>query len=89
MNVYDLPIFKEHFQTYLQLLDELAELLHKQENKHKILIEKAYSHIVELFSQLNAGYNYWGTKGKLQLYNKVRICISQLQVEIFSLFEYF
>ena len=62
MNVYDLPIFKEHFQTYLQLLDELETLL-KSNTKHLILIQETYSTMIQIFPQLTAGYNYWGTKG--------------------------
>jgi hypothetical protein len=34
------------------------------------------------FSKLNARYNYWSLKGKLQIYNKVRISLSQLQAEL-------
>ena len=81
MNVFDLPIYREYFGTFLSLIKKLDELKQKNSN-HKKLIDSAYSHAIEIFPNLNAGYNYWSIKGKLQIYNKVRISLSQLQVEL-------
>lgn len=81
MDVFDLPIYREHFETFLKIFKELEDL--KQSNlSHKKLIDNAYSHAIEIFPNLNAGYNYWSMKGKLQIYNKVRILLSQLQIEL-------
>ena len=80
MDVFDLPIYREYFETFLKIFKELEDL--KQSNSsHKKLIDNAYSHAIEIFPNLNAGYNYWSMKGKLQIYNKVRILLSQLQIE--------
>ncbi|MDA3854685.1 MAG: hypothetical protein PF569_00390 [Candidatus Woesearchaeota archaeon] len=81
MNVFDLPIYREYFATFLKVIRELEDL--KQNNSiHKKLIDNAYDHTIEIFPNLNAGYNYWPMKGKLQIYNKVRISLSQLQIEL-------
>ncbi len=58
----------------------------KKESKHEILIRKTYENAIEVFPTLNAGYNYWGAKGKLQLYNRVRILLSELQSRTHFLF---
>ena len=81
MNAFDLPIYREYFATFLSLIKKLDDLK-QQSNNHKKLIDSAYSHAIEIFPNLNAGYNYWSMKGKLQIYNKVRISLSQLQVEL-------
>lgn len=81
MNAFDLPIYREYFPVFLKIIQELDNL--KLNNTtHKLLIDSAYSHAIEIFPSLNAGYNYWSMNGKLQIYNKVRICLSQLQVEL-------
>lgn len=81
MNAFDLPIYREYFPVFLKIIQELDNL--KLNNTtHKLLIENAYSHAIEIFPFLNAGYNYWSMKGKLQIYNKVRILLSQLQIEL-------
>ncbi len=81
MNAFDLPIYREYFPVFLKIIKELDEL--KLSNTtHKRLVDNAYSHAVEIFPNLNAGYNYWSMKGKLQIYNKVRILLSQLQIEL-------
>jgi len=81
MNAFDLPIYREYFPVFLKIIKELDEL--KLSNTtHKRLIDNAYSHAIEIFPNLNAGYNYWSMKGKLQIYNKVRILLSQLQIEL-------
>lgn len=81
MNAFDLPIYREYFPVFLKIIKELDGL--KQNHlSHKLLIENAYSHAIEIFPNLNAGYNYWSMKGKLQIYNKVRILLSQLQIEL-------
>lgn len=81
MNAIDLPIYREYFGEFLKIFKELEDL--KQSNSsHKKLIDNAYSHAIDIFPNLNAGYNYWSMKGKLQIYNKVRILLSQLQMEL-------
>lgn len=84
MDVYDLPIYREYYENFLEIFKELDQLKQKSQT-HKKLIENAYEHAIEIFPNLNAGYNYWGLKGKLQIYNKVRIILSQLQVELSTL----
>lgn len=81
MNVYDLPIYREYYEDFLKIFKEL-EQLKSNSKEHKKLIELTYLHAIEVFPNLNAGYNYWSMKGKLQIYNKVRILLSQLQVEL-------
>ena len=81
MTVHDLPIYKENFGGFLKIIIELDDL--KESNqKHKRLIEIAYDHAVIIFPKLNAGYNYWSVKGKIQLYNNVRILLSELEIEL-------
>ncbi|MDA3856198.1 MAG: hypothetical protein PF569_08125 [Candidatus Woesearchaeota archaeon] len=81
MDVFDLPIYREYFETFLKIFKELENL--KQNNSpHKKLIENAYNHAIIIFPNLNAGYNYWSMKGKLEIYIKVRISLSQLQIEL-------
>ncbi len=75
MNVYDLPIYREYYKDFILIFKELEELKITFK-EHKKLIDLAYSHAIEIFPNLNAGYNYWSMKGKLQIYNKVRILLS-------------
>ncbi len=84
MNAFDLPIYREYFPNFLKIIQEL-DALRVNSTGHKVLIEKAYSHVIEIFPDLNAGYSYWSLKGKLQIYNKVRILLSQLQIELSTL----
>lgn len=81
MNAFDLPIYREYFGEFLKIFKELEELK-QNTSSHRRLIENAYTHAIEIFPNLNAGYNYWSMKGKLQIYNKVRISLSQLQMEL-------
>ena len=81
MNAYDLPIYKEYYVKFLEMFNELDKL-RKNSSTHKELIENSYVHAIEIFPHLNAGYNYWSMKGKLQIYNKVRILLSKLQMEL-------
>lgn len=85
-SVLELPLYRDYFHIFIEILEKLDEKLQK-ETKHKILIKNTYDNVIEIFTNLNAGYNHWGTKGKLQLYNKVRILLSKIQTEIYFLAE--
>ncbi len=87
MNVLELPIYKEHFNVFIEILNLLETYLNKEKIRHEILIRKTYEIATEIFPTLNAGYNYWGAKEKLLLYNKVRILLSELQSRIHLLYE--
>lgn len=81
MNVYDLPIYREYYDTFLEIFKEL-EVLKQNNCSHKMLINNAYIHAINIFPYLNAGYNYWSLKDKLKIYNKVRVLLSELLVEL-------
>ena len=66
MDVFDLPIYREYFSIFLKIFKELEDLKINV-SKHKKLVDNAYSHAIEIFPNLNAGYNYWNLKGKLQI----------------------
>ena len=68
LSVLELPIYREHFSTYMEILEKLNELLKKGSN-HTLLIKQAYTTTMQIYPYLTAGYNYWSTKEKLQIYN--------------------
>jgi len=76
ISVEELPIYKEHFDDFIEILKTLEDL--KSLNNHKELINSAYINTYKILPLLNAGYNYWGLKGKLKIYNEVRILLSKL-----------
>lgn len=81
MNMYDLPIYEKYYKTFLEIFKEL-EILRQSDCSHKILVNNAYNHAINIFPYLNAGYNYWSLKDKLKIYNKVRALLSELLVEL-------
>ncbi|MFW6286003.1 MAG: hypothetical protein ACOC16_02675 [Nanoarchaeota archaeon] len=86
LTVLELPIYRDYFPTFLEILNKLEEKL-KTDSTHKLLIKKTYETVIEIFPNLNSGFNYWGTKGKLQIYNKVRMLLSKMQSQLHLLFE--
>lgn len=86
LSVLELPIYREYFNVFLEIFEKLDELI-KSDSKHYLLIKNTYSTLIMIFPNLTAGYNYWGIKGKLQIYNKVRISLSQLQSQLHLLHE--
>jgi hypothetical protein len=71
MDVFDLPIYREYFETFLKIFKELEDL--KQSNSsHKKLVDNAYHHAIVIFPNLNAGYNYWSMKGKLDICTTIK-----------------
>jgi hypothetical protein len=84
-SVLELPIYRDYFQIYLEIIEILETK--KDTSKHRILIIETYKTIIQIFPNLNAGYNYWGTKGKIKIYNKVRILLSYLQSQLHFLYE--
>lgn len=86
LSVLELPIYKEHFQVFLEILEKLDNLI-KTDSNHSLLLKETYQTTIQIFPNLTAGYNYWGTKGKLQIYNKVRILLSQMQSQLHLLNE--
>ena len=82
LSIFDLPIYRDYHNDFLMLIKELDKLLKNENISHKKLIENAYENIIEVYPVLNSGYNYWHSKGKLQLYNKVRILLSKLEMQV-------
>lgn len=86
LSVLELPIYREHFGIFLEIIEKLDTMM-KEKSNHGLLITETYQTSIQIFPNLTAGYNYWGTKGKLQLYNKVRILLSQMQSQLHLLYE--
>lgn len=86
LSVLELPIYREHFGIFLEMIEKLDNLL-KEKTKHNLLVSETYQTSIQIFPNLTASYNYWGTKGKIQLYNKVRMLLSQMQSQLHLLFE--
>ncbi len=86
LSVLELPIYKEHFKVFLEALDILDEKM-SSEKKHGILLKETYETIIQIFPNLTADYNYWDLKGKLKIYNKVRILLSYIQCQLHILYE--
>lgn len=88
LSMFDLPIYRDYAKDFFEIISELDSLLKREVISHKKLVENAYSHSIEIFPLLNAGYNHWEIKGKLKIYNKVRFLLSELLAEL-SLLEEF
>ena len=86
LSVLELPLYRDYFPIFLEILEKL-NLEIKNKNGHILLLKETYETTIQIFPNLNAGFNYWGVKGKVQLYNKVRILLSQLQSQLNLLFE--
>lgn len=70
MSVYEMPIYKEHYTTFLELIKEL-DYLKVQSTQHRTIIDNTYEHLIKVFPLLNAGYNFWSMKGKLEICIKI------------------
>ena len=86
-NVLELPIYKEHFKMFLEIMEKL-EILISENSKHKLLIIETYKNAIQIFPNLNSGYNNYNIKDKVLMYNKVRIILSHLQSQLNMLFEF-
>ncbi len=86
LSVLELPIYREHFEIFLEIIEKLDVLI-REKSKHNLLLINTYQITIQIFPNLTAGYNYWGTKEKLLLYNKVRILLSQMQSQLYLLFQ--
>jgi len=85
-NVLELPIYRDYFEIFLEISIELDKLI-KNNSSHMILVKQTYSTLIQIFPNLNAGYNYWEKHEKIKIYNKVRILLSQFQSQLHFLYE--
>jgi hypothetical protein len=86
LTVMELPLYRDYFEVYKEIMEKLEYLIQKN-SKHSLLLKETYKTTIQIFPYLTAGYNYFGVKGKVKLYNKVRMLLSQLQSQIHILFE--
>jgi len=85
-NVLELPIYREHFKMFLEIIEKL-EVFIIENSRHKLLLVESYKIAIKIFPSLNAGYNNYNIRDKVLIYNKVRVLLSELQSQLNMLFE--